>query len=429
MEQAKLIEKLESLGKDIDSKIEKANLQAKNASEEAIKKSEAVASELKDELNKKMNEYVDGVKKIESITAKQQEQMDSLSVKLDRPEVSHTGNKDLKTILIDTLKKDFKDFKGFNMDRRKFSLDLKGVDIFNTKAGNMTTANTITGTFPYPTNVPGIYYDPDTTFSMRNIMTVSQTNSNSIQYQQESALDNGIANTAEGSALTASDSDVATVTENVRTIGTYFKVTEELANDLDVFMNYITQRLTRKMVVHENSQILFGAGTGQNLTGITVDATAYADQLNEGSNATYYDVLLSAIQQCQVSEYQPNAVLVHPLFYMYLQNSKNSQGSYHIPDAVFSPYRMTISGVPVYATTAMATSTGVKDGFLVGDFKYGTTLWDRMSPVVEIANTDQDDFIKKNITVRVWERIALTNYRPNAFRYGNFVAAKNLATY
>lgn len=409
--------KLESLGKDIDAKIEKANGQAKEAAE-GVK--ETIASELKKEIDVKTKAYGDLSERLEKAIKEQQSQLDSISTKMARPDFGgNDKGKSTFSLIKDALEAS-ESFKAFKEGSSKSgAVNLENVNLhLNThhKAADMTTGNTVTGVFPALTQVPGIKYDPDTMFSMRSIMSVGVTDSNGIIYVQETAIDDGTTNTAEGSAFTESDVDMATVTENVRKIGTYLTMSDEMVADIPQFVSYITTRFGRKLVLKENQQILYGLGTGQELTGITVDATAYSDELAD-ADVTRFDVLAAAAKQCYVSEYAPNAILVHPTDYLAMILAKDDNGNYILPN-IFTGQPLSVNGVPVYQTTAITS-----DGFLVGDFRMGTQLWDRLSPQIEFTNADGTNFQKNLTTVRIYERIALTNYRPNAFRFGDFSVA------
>lgn len=438
-------ERLEKLASHIDGLVEKANEQVENASEEVRNEMKAIEESLKNEIGEKSEEYA----RLNEHLEKLQDQFDDISTKGDRLGQPGANTMYLKDFLAGAIaeNEDIKNIRERGQIGKKFttSLDFKdGTLLFKgampdmeSKADNiLSTDQTSSATnWPAATVVPGVYFDPDTQFTMRSVIPVNRTTSDTIRYQQETAIDSTVASVAEGSALTQDDADVATNDETVKTIGSYFKISEEMMMDLPQFTAYLVPRLQRKMVVEENRQIIFGDGTSNQLTGINADATAYADSLSD-ANATRYDVLLNAVTQLQDAnlsgEYQPTAILTTHTEYQELLSAKSSSDAhYYIPAfaGILSPYRLTIAGVPVIATSAMQTAAGGKDTFLAGDFRYGCALWDRMSPTVEMTNTDQDDFVKKLVTVRIWERVALTNFRPNAFRSGNMVSALDLAGY
>jgi HK97 family phage major capsid protein len=72
-------------------------------------------------------------------------------------------------------------------------------------------------------------------------------------------------------------------------------------------------------------------------------------------------------------------------------------------------------GLPVVDTPAMAV-----DSFLVGAFRFGATLYDRMGVEILISTENADDFEKNLATMRAEERIALAVKRPASFVVGDF---------
>ena len=78
-----------------------------------------------------------------------------------------------------------------------------------------------------------------------------------------------------------------------------------------------------------------------------------------------------------------------------------------------------INGVPVVLSTAITS-----DKYLIGNFSVGTQLWVRDGINVEFFKEDGTNVRDGFVTVRVSERIALTNYLPNAFVKGSFATAK-----
>lgn len=59
--------------------------------------------------------------------------------------------------------------------------------------------------------------------------------------------------------------------------------------------------------------------------------------------------------------------------------------------------------------------------FLVGAFRLGAQLFDRMAIEVLVSSENEDDFIRNLLTIRAEERLALAVYRPAAFVKGNLV--------
>ena len=73
---------------------------------------------------------------------------------------------------------------------------------------------------------------------------------------------------------------------------------------------------------------------------------------------------------------------------------------------------------PVVATQAMTVDT-----FLVGAFRMGAQVFDRMMASVAVATENEDDFVNNLITILIEERLALVVNRPEAFVKGDITPA------
>ena len=91
----------------------------------------------------------------------------------------------------------------------------------------------------------------------------------------------------------------------------------------------------------------------------------------------------------------------------------------YLRNQIYSGLVPTIMGIPVTANTAVTAGK-----FLVGDLNQATQLWIRENLSVEFSREDSTNFRDGFVTVKVSERIALTNYQPNAIVQGTFSTAK-----
>ena len=92
--------------------------------------------------------------------------------------------------------------------------------------------------------------------------------------------------------MAQSDFDMTAADANVRKIGTFFRISEEMLSDTPQLTSYLSARAPEKLLEVEDTQILSGAGTGSNLSGIITDATAFAagallEQLKLLTSLTY----------------------------------------------------------------------------------------------------------------------------------------------
>jgi HK97 family phage major capsid protein len=394
----KLNAELAKLGETIDSKL-------KSYAEKSVDKAEfdRVKDLLKAELETKMKDYLEK-------NAKLQEQVDALDTAMKRVNAEPKKKGSLKDAIKEVL--DEKMLKDLREGRIKSTGDL-----YLKTVEDMTQANSFESTeVVQAMRVPGIVYDPDRSQRVRDLISTGTTSSNAISYVYEYAYDDATDITAEGSDYKQGAFDLKVASVSVRKITNYIIISEEMLEDVEGLVSYISVRLPSKLKLKEDSQLLYGDGTGINIKGITEYAAAYSDVLAD-SLINRFDVLMAACNQATIAEYRPTAIVLHPTDAMLLKLEKDSTGQYVFP-WVYMNGAVSVDGIPVITTTAMTVGD-----FLVGDFKLGAQVFDRRQASIEFTNVNEDNFIKGMITVRASERIALAVYRNNAFVYGTFGAA------
>ena len=293
---------------------------------------------------------------------------------------------------------------------------------FEVKA-DMTVAADFTGEVIPADRVAGYKFDPSRSVHVRNLIPQGSTSSDVVRFVKESGYSNGAAPAAEGATIAQSDFDMTASDANVRKIGTYFRISEEMLADTPQLTSYLSARAPEKLLSVEDTQILSGNGTAPNLSGIITDA---ADFDTSASGAFYqsvesaneFDVLVATLNQLALSEYQADYIMLNPTDFHKILLLKDTQNSY-LKDQVYAGLQPAFMGVPVVINTAISAGT-----FLAGNFGVGTQLWVRDNVGVEFFREDGTNVRDGFVTVRVSERIALTNYLPNAFVNGSFSTAK-----
>jgi HK97 family phage major capsid protein len=393
--------KLNTLGDAIDAKI--------NAATEAQK------TNLKGELDSlKQSE----IAKLTGDYAEMQKQLNAIDVKTNRITGGMDARKSFGETLTEKLKSDamFKAFKERNS--KSAVIDLAGFPLFTKAAGDMTTGNSFTGEVVPPTRVPGIVVDPERPTHVRDFIATATTDSNTVYYVRETAFEDNTATRAEGIAKPQSDFELEQLEAPVRKIATFVRMSTEMLNDTPGLVGYLSARLPKKLRLEEDAQILYGNGNAPNLEGITEVATAYVDTLAD-ADVNRFDVLVKAISQARVAEYNPNYIMINTADWYNMLLTKDNEGGYIFPESArFGGVAPRIAGVPIVATTAITAGD-----FLVGDFAQGVQLFDRLQANIRFFEQDADNATKNLVTVVAEERLALPIYRPTAFIYGNFATA------
>ena len=264
-----------------------------------------------------------------------------------------------------------------------------------------------------PDRQAGIVAAPDRRMTVRDLITPGRTNSNAIQYVQETGFVNSAASVAEGVQKPESSMKFDLKTVPVATIAHWVQASKQILADAPMLASYIDGRLRYGLAYAEELQLLKGDGTGSNLLGLIPQATAYAPQGGLVAT-TMIDQLRYAMLQAVLAEYPATGHVLNPIDWARIETSKDDMGRYIIGDAADgAPPRLW--RLPVVETPAMTV-----DKFLTGAFKLAAQLFDREDANVEISTEDRDNFVKNMVTIRGEQRTGLAVYRPEAIIYGDF---------
>lgn len=286
---------------------------------------------------------------------------------------------------------------------------------FEIKA-DMTTGADFTGSVIAADRVPGYKFDPTRPQHIRELLAQGSTTSDVVRYVKESGYSNGADITAEGATFAQSDFDMTATDANVKKIGTYFRISEEMLADTAQLTSYLSSRAPEKLLDVEDAHVL----GGNDLGGIENSATSFAagSLADAVDNANEFDVIVASLNQLALANYNADTILLNPTDFHKILLLKDTQNNY-LKDQVYSGLQPVFMGVKVVLNSAISAGN-----FLIGNFGVGTQLWVRDGINVEFFKEDGTNVRDGFVTVRISERIALTNYLPNAFVKGDFATAK-----
>jgi len=387
---------LDQIANVIDEKIEKANGQVL---ENANGKIDSVLKGEINNLTQKFNERMD------AIEVANKKNFDSLNSQKEDKSFKGGLIKSINDGALDSLK------NGMSRSAR-----------FELKA-DMTMNADFSGEVVPADRVPGYKYDPTRAVHIRSLIPQGSTTSDVVRFVKESGYSDGSGTVAEGATLSQSDFDMSADNNTVEKIGAYLRISEEMLADTPQLTSYISARVPAKLLAKEDDQILNGNGTSPNLSGIITDA---ADFDTSASGAFYqsvesaneWDVIVAALNQLALSEYQATQIILHPTDFHKILLLKDSNNRY-LKDQVYAGLQPTFMGVPVVLNTAITAGN-----YLLGNFSQGTQLWIRDNVSIEFFREDGTNVRDGFVTVRYVERVALTNYLPNAFINGAFSTGK-----
>jgi len=402
----KLEQEIAGLSEQIDARIDKIN---KEIQEEGHKEAKEMTSKMKTELetllkdhNEKFEEYTKRMDVIEAKAGRFDKVMQRKNFaglfheKLSEANVAETYRKSGSV----SFKLTDKDLEGMQLER---------------KQDDMTPTNTFTNNVPGYEHLPEIHFDPERKARARDLILQGTTNMTAVEYVKETAETDNTTMTAPGAEFAQNDFDLTASTANVRKITAYIMLAEEMLEDVAGMTSYIMAKLPGKINKVEDEQILEGAGTGQNLSGLVTNATAYSDALSD-SNVQRIDVLVDGVRQVVDDEYQPSFIVLHPADFYKIALTKDSNGQYILPWilGVASPQ---LAGVPIVTTTALT-----EGDFLIHS-REAAQVFFKKELLIEFSKNNEDNFVKGMVTVRAQKRLALAVYKPTAILTGDFAVA------
>lgn len=299
----------------------------------------------------------------------------------------------------------FKAFAGQTRPRGRAIVEVKDITSLTTDAAGSV------GTLVQPQRVAGTEL-PQRRMTIRSLLAQGNTSSSSIEYDKEKVFTNNAAPVAEGASKPQSELQYEEATAPVRTIAHWMRASVQILADAPALRSIIDQRLRYGLAYVEETQLLTGSGSGQNISGLITNATAYSAP-GSLTAATPVDVIRLMILQVALAEFPANGIVMNPIDMAAIEMSKDSAGGYLIGDPQ-GTINKRLWGLPVVETQAVSV-----DKALVGAFDLAAQIFDRQDATVEVSTEDQDNFIKNKVTIRAEERLALAIYRPSALVYGD----------
>lgn len=299
--------------------------------------------------------------------------------------------------------------------QRKTSRGSIGLELKN------TVTNAIGNTFSE--RRPGIVANAFREFTIEDLLVSIPTSSNAIDWVRENVFTNGAVEAAEGVQIAQSAITFTTGTMPVQNVAHFIKITRQLAMDNAALAAFINRRMVYGVNFRVEQQLVAGNGTAPNLGGFTLagNYTAHgytaASLTSAGLSNNRFDLIGKMIGDCALNDYPADVVLMNTADWWTMRLAKDTTGEYTLgdPSMVVPP---SLFGRPVVASNAMPT------GYVwVGSLAQAATLHNREGIVVDMSDTDENNFQLGLVSVRAMRRLALTVEKPAAARYGLLVPA------
>jgi HK97 family phage major capsid protein len=254
---------------------------------------------------------------------------------------------------------------------------------------------------------------------LENVNT-GQTGSKFVTYVQQTADSNGTW-VGEGIAKTEGEPTWSEISEEVKKLATYVKVSKEMLEDLSFIRGEINNDLMEGVRESIENALLNGGG-GTSINGLInasmgLPTFGVGAWLNTIQDANITDLIRVVKAQIEGANFTPTHVILNPEDIAKLQLTKASDGSYTYP--MFLPNQMG-SGEMIVAGMRVISSTYMPVGdYLVGDLrKVNVKFRNNISMTVGL---DADDFTRNMITILAEARLVsyVKNNQKPAFVYGD----------
>ena len=247
---------------------------------------------------------------------------------------------------------------------------------------------------------------------LRDVLSVQQTNLSSIPYIREvspASYEYSASAVSENTAKPEVVLDWSLDDAPVRKIAAWVPVTTEIIDDASTLQGYIDGRLAYMLAVREEWEILNGSGTAPHLKGIL----QYSDLQTQAYTSTDRMITLGlAIGKVESVDGEADGIAMNPTDYWSMittrqANAFDGGGSGPVPYAAApgNPW-----GLPVIRSRGITAGSAI-----VGSWRMGATLFDRMQTTIKVGNQHSDYFTNNKVAVLAEERVALAVHRPDFF--------------
>ncbi|MCU0966777.1 MAG: phage major capsid protein [Burkholderiaceae bacterium] len=282
--------------------------------------------------------------------------------------------------------------------------------------------NTLTGsdTNVAPDRKPGVVPGAYNMLTLEALYNAVPTSSNAIEFTKEASFTNSAAEAAEGVAKAESALTWSLVNMPISTVAHWIKISRQLAMDNTALAAYVDNRMRYGVNRRVETQLAVGDGTAPNISGIfdtgNFTAHGYADAAL-GSTLKKFTLIRKVIADLWNAGYRANAIIMNAADWATMETEAMVSTSTGVAIA-YDQMGPRLWGLRVVQSVGVTADT-----FAVGDFTQHGTIYNREGVVVDMSESDSDNFTKNLITLRAERRLALATEVPAAVRAGDLTPA------
>ena len=322
---------------------------------------------------------------MEKAIAKMEGRIEAMSEKaVDAPKAQ--GAKTIKEALVKTYTDNVKAISESIEKGHRITLDVKT---------DTTIDGDYTGNVALSVLEPGVNRIARPVRRLREISNVGSTTSKFVTYiQQTQNIKPGAEEslwTAEAGPKFNGEVKYEEVSEEVKKVAAYIKVSKEMLADLAFVRSEINTELMEAIEQNIDFSLVNGAG-GNDLNGLLAAAPSFAPGTFAGTipGANIMDLIRIAKAQIEAANFVPTHVVLNPEDVAKIELTKTSTGEYTYP--AFWDANMRVAGLVVVSSNNITAGT-----MIVGDFtKFNIKFREDMNMSVGYEN---DDFTRNMVTI------------------------------
>ena len=252
---------------------------------------------------------------------------------------------------------------------------------------------------------------------MEALLPSMPTSSNAIEFTREASFTNSAAEVAEGAAKAESALTWSLVNMPVSTVAHWIKISKQLAADAPALAAYVNTRMRYGVDRKVDTQLVVGDGVAPNISGVYDTGNFTAHGYLSGALGTVLPKLVlirKIMADLYAAGYPADAICLNPADWAQIEIDLFTSTANTVRVGVNAAGQQTLFGLPVCQCIGMAADT-----FLVGRFSEAYMVYNREGVVVEMSDSDSDNFTKNLITLRAERRLALATEKPAAVRGGD----------
>lgn len=203
-------------------------------------------------------------------------------------------------------------------------------------------------------------------------------------------------------------------TDSLGEIAGWFKVTDDMAEDLPYIVSEIENTARYDLLFNEERQLLYGNGTNPNLHGLLNRSGVQV--ATQGSDSVQDAVFKCFGKVSNVTGFTADGIVMNPQDYEALRLKTDTSGQYFGGGFFQGAYGN--GGImvdpPLWGRRTIVTPAIEQGTVLVGAFALTAKILRKGGLKVESTNSNEDDFINDKITIRLKERLGLQAKYPQA---------------